>query len=231
MFERGRRFERRADEPAAGGGAVATEERTGAAERERGMRRYNVDRDDDRGLARDSEAARRDKFGGFNWGAAFFGWLVAVGLAALLTALVTAAGGAIGLTELSSPSEATQNAETISLAGAIALLVVLAIAYFAGGYVAGRMSRFDGGRQGFGVWAFALLITIALAIAGAVLGSEYNLLAKLDLPRIPVDEGDLATGGIIALIAILLVTLFSAIAGGKKGEHYHRRVDRAGRVD
>ena len=31
---------------------------------------------------------QRDKFGGINWGAAFFGWLVAVGIGALLTALL-----------------------------------------------------------------------------------------------------------------------------------------------
>jgi hypothetical protein len=28
-------------------------------------------------------ARQRERFGGFNWGAAFFGWLVAVGVAAL----------------------------------------------------------------------------------------------------------------------------------------------------
>src|SRR4051794_15774360 len=35
--------------------------------------------------ARDVRARQRDAFGGFNWGSAFFGWLVAVGLGALLT--------------------------------------------------------------------------------------------------------------------------------------------------
>ena len=45
-----------------------------------------------------ARARQRDEFGGVNWGASFFGWLVAVGVAALLTALLAAAGAAIGLT-------------------------------------------------------------------------------------------------------------------------------------
>ena len=105
---------------------------------------------------------------------------------------------------------------------------MLAVAYYAGGYVAGRLSRFDGARQGLGTWLMGLVVTILLAVAGAVLGSEYNILQRLDLPRIPIDEGSLSTGGLIALGAVLLATLVAAILGGKLGERYHRKVDRAG---
>ena len=170
---------------------------------------------------------QRDEYGGFNIGAAFFGWLVAIGIGVLLTALLSAAGAAIGLTSLSE-GEARSGADAISIVGGILFIVVLAIAYYAGGYVAGRMSRFDGARQGVGVWVFGLVATIVLAVLGAVAGSEYNLLSQLNLPRIPIDEGDLATGAIIALIAVLIATLLAAIAGGKVGERYHRKVDRAG---
>ena len=180
----------------------------------------------DRGEVVDRER-QRDEFGGFNIGAAFFGWLVAIGIAVLLTALLSAAGAAIGLTELSD-AEADANADTISIVGGILLLLVLALAYYAGGYVAGRMSRFDGARQGFGVWALALIATLVLAALGAIAGSEYNVLSQLDLPRIPIDEGSLATGAVIALIAALVLTLLAAIAGGKVGERYHQRVDRVG---
>ena len=71
------------------------------------------------------------------------------------------------------------------------------IAYFAGGYVAGRMSRFDGGRQGLAVWIWSIVAIAALAILGALAGEEYNLFAALELPRIPIDEGDVTTGGVI----------------------------------
>lgn len=170
---------------------------------------------------------QRAEYGGFNFGAAFFGWLVAVGIAVLLTALLSAAGAAIGLTNLSE-GEAKSHAETISIVGGILLIVVLALSYYAGGYVAGRMSRFDGGRQGLGVWIMGLLVTVALAVLGAIAGSEWNLFSQVNLPRIPIDEGSLATGGAITLVLILIGTLVAAIAGGKVGERYHRKVDRAG---
>jgi hypothetical protein len=170
---------------------------------------------------------QRDEFGGFNLGAAFFGWLVAIGIAVLLTALLSAAGAAIGLTELSG-DEVDSNAETLSIVGGALLVLVLALAYYAGGYVAGRMSRFDGARQGIGVWVLGIVVTILLAVLGAVAGSEYNVLNQLDLPRIPIDEGSLATGAIIALLAALVLTALASILGGKVGERYHRRVDRAG---
>ena len=182
-----------------------------------------------RGAGRDAVAAQRDRFGGIKWGAAFFGWLSANGLAVLLIALVSAGGVGLGLAQgVDSVGEATDQATGIGLGGAIAALVVLFLAYLAGGYVAGRMARFDGVRQGLAVWIIGLLVVLVLALAGALLGAQYNVLQQLNLPRIPVDEGTATTAGIVTLVAILLVTLLGALIGGKVGERYHRRVDRAG---
>jgi hypothetical protein len=228
-------------------GAVATAERTdGDTSRDPVLDEDRSTRHDDRTARRTTSSAtngtatasalekararQRDEFGGINWGASFFGWLVAIGVAALLTSLLAAAGAAIGLTA-TTESEATANAEELSLGGGIALLVVLMLAYYAGGYVAGRMSRFDGGRQGLGTWAIGLIVTIGLAVAAVILGSEYNVLERLNLPSLPVGEQTLATGGLIALAAIVLGTLLAAMFGGKVGERYHKRVDRAGFVD
>ena len=172
-------------------------------------------------------ARQKEEFGGVNWGAAFFGWLVAVGLGALLVGLLAAMGAAVGLTELSD-TEAAGNASELGIGGAIALLVALAIAYFCGGYVAGRMSRFDGARQGMGAWLIGLIVTVILAIAGALLGAEYNVLERLELPALPVGDSELAAGGAVALALVVLGTLLAAMTGGKAGEHYHRKVDRAG---
>ena len=182
-----------------------------------------------RGAARDAVDAQRSRYGGLTWGAAFFGWLSANGLAVLLVALIGAGGVAIGLTQgLDSTDEAADQADTIGLAGGIVLLVVLFLAYLAGGYVAGRMARFDGARQGIAVWVIGLAVVLVLAVAGLLFGAEYNVLERLDLPRIPIDEGTATTGGIIALVAVLVATLLGAILGGKLGERYHRKVDRAG---
>ena len=182
-----------------------------------------------KGAARDAVDAQHQRFGGIKWGAAFFGWLSANGLAVLLIAALSAAGVAIGLTQgVPSAGEATSNASGIGIGGGIALLVVLFLASLAGGYVAGRMSRFDGVRQGVAVWLIGLLVVVALAVLGAVLGAEYNVLSQLNLPRIPVDEGTATTAGIVALVAVLVVTLIGAVLGGKLGERFHRKVDRAG---
>jgi hypothetical protein len=201
---------------------------TTTAERRHAVGERDYDEDHRRGrpaLGIDRER-QRAAYGGFNVGAAFFGWLVAVGVAVLLTALLSAAGAAIGLTDITDGEVA--NAETLSVVGAILLVLVAAISYFAGGYVAGRMSRFDGGRQGLGVWLMALGFTILLAVLGVIAGSEYNVFGSLDLPRIPIDEGDLTTGGLITLLVIAVVTALAAIGGGKAGERYHRRVDAVG---
>jgi hypothetical protein len=153
---------------------------------------------------------------------------VAIGLGALLTALISGAGAAIGLTDSGAANSAGDNADTVSIVGGALLLIVAMIAYYSGGYVAGRMSRFDGGRQGLGVWIFGLLATVAIAAAGWIFGDKYNLLDKLNLPRIPINAGDLTTGGLIALAAIVLGTLLAAVIGGKAGQRYHTRIDRYG---
>jgi hypothetical protein len=182
-----------------------------------------------KGVARDAVDAQRSRYGGIKWGAAFFGWLSANGLAALLVALLSAAGIAIGLTQgIPTTDEAAQEAETIGVVGGVVLLGILFLAYLAGGYVAGRMARFDGVRQGIAVWVIGLLVVLVLAVAGVLFGAQYNVLQQLKLPRIPIDEGTATTGGIIALVAVLLVTLLGAVLGGTLGDRYHRKVDRAG---
>jgi hypothetical protein len=118
----------------------------------------DTDADDDR-------PHPRETFGGFNWGSAFFGWLVATGVAVLLLALIAAIGGPIAGSSLGSAKQAAGAAPTIGIVGGIVLLIALGIAYFAGGYVAGRMSRFDGGRQGLGVWIIGLVATIPAVLA------------------------------------------------------------------
>ncbi|MFQ1003098.1 hypothetical protein [Modestobacter sp. SSW1-42] len=175
-------------------------------------------------------AAQKERFGGISWGAAFFGWLSANGMAVLLIALLSAGGLAFGLADqVASVDQAADSATSgIGLGAGIALLVALFLAYLAGGYVAGRMARFDGARQGVAVWVIGLVVVVLLALAGLLFGSQYNVLAQLDLPRIPIDEGTATTAGLIALGAVLLATLIGAVLGGLLGTRYHRKVDRVG---
>jgi hypothetical protein len=176
---------------------------------------------------------QRERYGGVKVGAAFFGWLTATGIAVLLTALLVAAGPAVGVARNTEAGkavgQAAQNVTTVGLAGGIALLVILFIAYYCGGYVAGRMARFNGATQGVAVWVVALVIAIGVAVLGVTAGSKYNVLATLNsFPRIPVDEGTLTRGGVIALLLAAVVSLVGAILGGLAGMRYHRRVDSVG---
>jgi len=173
------------------------------------------------------ETAARDRFGGTNVGAAFFGWLVAVGMTALLTGLLAVAATAIGYSSEITQTDAERAAGTVTLVTAIVLLAVLLIAYYAGGYVAGRMSRFDGGRQGVMVWLIGLLVTLVAVALGWVAGDQYNLLDRVDVPRIPIGSDDITLGGILTAVAVLLGTLLAAMLGGKVGRRYHSRVDAA----
>jgi amino acid transporter len=167
-----------------------------------------------------------DRFGGINWGAAFFGWLVAVGLTILLTGIVGAIVTGVSESTQITQSDAQREAGTIGIAAGIVLLVVLALAYYAGGYVAGRMSRFDGGKQGLAVWIIGLLVTLLAIGLGAVFGSEYNIFDRVNLPRIPLSTSELSTGGLITAIAVVVLSLLAAMLGGKVGQRYHNKVDR-----
>ena len=173
------------------------------------------------------EDRARERFGGANLGAAFFGWLVAVGMTALLTGILAVAATAVGYSQDITQSDAERAAGTVTLVTAIVLLAVLLVAYYTGGYVAGRMSRFDGGRQGVAVWFIGLLVTIVAAVLGWVAGEQYNLLDRVDVPRIPIPTEDVTVGGIVTGVLVLLGTLLAAMLGGIVGRRYHTRVDRA----
>ncbi len=178
-------------------------------------------------------SAQEEEHGGIKIGSAFFGWLTATGMAVLLTALVAAIGAGVGVvnnTDITKATNtATSNSKTVGIVGAIVLLVIVLVAYYCGGYVAGRMARFNGLRQGIAVWVWALVIAIVLALLAVIGGEKYNILAKLNaFPRIPVKEGDLTTAGIIALVVVALASLIGAILGGLAGMHYHRKVDQTG---
>ena len=172
-----------------------------------------------------------EKFGGINWGSAFFGWLVAIGMTLILTSIVGAIATAISSSTQITQSEAQREAGTIGIVAGVILLVVLALAYFAGGYVAGRMSRFDGGKQGLAVWVIGLIVTLLAIGLGALFGTEYNLLDRVNLPRIPLSTDQLSWGGIITALAVLVLSLLAAMAGGKVGHRYHDKVDRVAHTD
>lgn len=178
---------------------------------------------------------RREKaeFGGFKFGSAFFGWLTAMGTTVLLTALVASVGAAVGWGTGTSPDDAADAAAddigAVGVVSAVVIGLVLLVSYFAGGYVAGRMARFSGVKQGLAVWIWAIVVAIIVAIVTAIAGAQWDVLGNLQsFPRIPVTAETATTTGILTALGAAVVTLVGAILGGLAGMRYHRKVDRVG---
>ncbi len=171
---------------------------------------------------------QRDRFGKMRFGACFFGWLAATGTAVLLTGLLAAVGVGIGVNTGLTPQQAGATPTAIGMTTAIVLLVVVLVAYIAGGYVAGRMARFSGVKQGVGVWLWAIIVAVVLGVLGFIIGDQFNVLSRLSgLPAAPVSGTTATTGAVISILAVAVVALLGAILGGLAGMRYHRRIDRA----
>ncbi len=171
-------------------------------------------------------AREEERFGGIKIGSAFFGWLVSTAMAVLLVAFVAAAGRAGFLPGTDLIAQAGQGS---GMTGMTMLLSLPLLAYFSGGYVAGRMARFNGVGQGLMVWLWGVIGAAAVALPAILGGGQFNVLTTLNsFLRLPLVEGQLSIGGVIAAIAVAATALIGAVLGGITGVHYHRKVDRAG---
>jgi hypothetical protein len=166
----------------------------------------------------------RQEFGGrIQWEAVFFGLLAAIGLAASLVAMVLGGLVAAGITSFR--DDAASLVDHVMTGGGAIAVAILALAYVTGGYVAARMARFDGWRQGLGIWLLSVLIVLVVAITAWIAGGDLDPTKSISLPSNPIDEGPLSHGaGAIAAI-LVLVPLAFALLGGVLGERFHRAVD------
>ncbi len=160
------------------------------------------------------------------WEAVFFGLLAAIGLAASLAAMVL--GGLVAAGVTSFRDDAASLVDHMMTAGGAIPVAVLALSYLTGGYVAARMARFDGWRQGLGIWLLSLLMALAVAITAWIAGGDLDPTKSISLPSNPIDEGPLGQSGWAIVVVALVVSLVFAIVGAVLGERFHRAVDRAG---
>jgi hypothetical protein len=172
----------------------------------------------------------REEFGRrIQWEAVLFGLLAAIGLAASLTAMVL--GGLVAAGTTSFRDDAAAVLGHLIVAGGIIAIAILALSYLTGGYVAARMARFDGWRQGLGIWLLSLLILLAVTVTAWIAGGELDPTKSISLPGDPIDEGPLSQSGWVILAVALVVPLIFAIVGGVLGERFHRAVDQVGYED
>jgi amino acid transporter len=179
------------------------------------------------GSFRDVVSRQKEEFGGIKFGSAFFGWLTATGTSVILLALVAGVAAAVGANNGLTPQTATENAQRIGIWGGIIVAAVLFIAYYCGGYVAGRMARFNGLKQGLAVWLWAVIIILLLTIVGAIVGSSSDVVRQVSFPQVPTSQSELTASGIIALAVLLVAALVGALLGGLAGMRFHRKVDKA----
>lgn len=158
----------------------------------------------------------RRHFGGLDLLATLAGLLATIGTLVLLGGLVGAAGS-IGY-------ELSGGREDPSVPALAAGLAVLLVAFFTGGWVAGRVARYDGGRNGFISALEFLVLAAALAGLGAWLGERYDVFSRLELPQW-FSGDDLGTKAIISAIVGAAVALLAGWLGGTIGARYHRRAD------
>lgn len=160
----------------------------------------------------------RRRFGGVDLPACFAGMLAAVGLAVILGGLFAALGS------ISYQFDIESNTETMSAAGFIAGIVTLVVAFFVGGWVAGRMARYDGGLNGVLAAVTFVVLAALLSLMGGWFGTQYDAFRDLNMPQWFSDFSDEPVAIISAIVAVI-VMVAAAFAGGWVGERYHRRAD------
>ncbi|RZT14881.1 hypothetical protein EV649_5661 [Kribbella sp. VKM Ac-2569] len=159
---------------------------------------------------------------GVSFGVAFFGWLVAGGIVVLLLASVGAVGTVIGWDRLAGWADS----EWLAVSAWIVIVVALGIGAFSGGYAGGRMVPAHGGRQGLDVWLLSWGATAVIVGLGYVAVHEYDVVARIDWTSLPIAETDRTAAALVGLVAIVLVTLVSAVVGGAVGSHCSARLSR-----
>jgi hypothetical protein len=148
------------------------------------------------------------------------GVLVAYGAFAVLATLVGTVAAAIGLnTDLNRNDWAT-----LGLGSAIAVAVVLLVAYLFGGYVAGRLARRAGLLNGLAVFLLAVAL---VAVVGAVAASQAEAIGgNLRSLGIPTTGTEWGKAGTIAGIGSLAAMLIGGLSGGVLGERWHSKLTR-----
>ena len=155
---------------------------------------------------------------GASFGAAFFGWLVASGTVVLLLALVSGVCSLIGWDELADWPASGAGAGWLLVGAWFVLVLSMGIGAFAGGYASARMVPSHGGRQGLDAWLFSWCAAGVIAGLAYLVDRKYDLVARIDWQSLPIAESDRTPAALVALVAIMLVTLVSSVLGGASAD-------------
>jgi hypothetical protein len=180
--------------------------------------------------AEEREDRLRDMYGGVDWLASFLGLVFAIVLGAVFSAIA-----GLVLVPFGIPLDLSDGQIGPSAITGLALLgVLIFLTYFFGGYVAGRLARFDGGRNGAMVFVWTFILVLILALAALVFSGFLPAGAAGHIANIV--DGMLATArnlagagvvGIVTGLAAVFIALLGGFLGGRLGSRYHTEIDRA----
>lgn len=169
----------------------------------------------------------KERFGGADVVAGILGMFVALGVLVFLGGLLAAGAGEI-------PYQLNQidldgNLQEVEVVGAVVAIAVILVSFFAGGWAAGRMARYDGGVNGAGTALWFTLIVGIFGLLGAWAGQEYNAFAGTGLPNwfAQIGADDVTIKAIVGGAAGIVAALLGGYVGGLFGEQYHRQIDAA----
>jgi hypothetical protein len=172
----------------------------------------------------------RDMYGGVDWLASFLGFVFSIVVASVFSTVV-----GLVLVPLGFPPEISGGQLGASVLTGLAVLgVLIFLTYFFGGYVSGRLARFDGGRNGAMVlaWTFIVVLIVALVavvFSGFLPSGAADIIVGIAQTSRSAADGLAGTGvaGIVVAVAALLLALLGGFFGGRLGSRYHTEIDRA----
>jgi hypothetical protein len=172
----------------------------------------------------------RDMYGGVDWLASFLGFVFS-----LVIAMVFSAVAGLVLVPFGFAPEISGGQLGASVLTGLAVLgVLIFLTYFFGGYVAGRLARFDGGRNGAMVLAWTFIVVLILALVTVVFSGflpsgaaeSIAILAQRTASAVS-NLARAGVAGIVVAVAALLLALLGGFFGGRLGSRYHTEIDRA----
>ena len=179
--------------------------------------------------AEEREDRLRDMYGGVDWLASFLGFVFTAVVAALFSLV---AGLVLAPLGFSLNLGAEIGAAVIT--GLVLVAILIFLTYFFGGYVAGRLARFDGGRNGAMLVLWTLAVALLAALAGGIFSNFLpagiseglrNFIQNDVLPAIG-NLSQLRIIGIVIFVGALVVALLGGFLGGRLGSRYHAEIDR-----
>jgi ABC-type Na+ efflux pump permease subunit len=115
----------------------------------------------------------------------------------------------------------------LTAAAIIAAAVVVTIASWVGGWIAGRIARYDGARNGsLAALGFVIILGLSIPAGGSSATDVRDVRGLLGTDILPgLTASDLGFAAIVAGVLLLLVCLAAGALGGRLGDRYHERAD------